>query len=132
MSDPLIYQGQVLRKDRKYATASYTMGVNYVSPNDIAKAGIVSLVNRKEHRNKVYNLTAVNPIHDEDVCKLLSEFYGTNIEHDAIGYHQMEDELKKQGFPSWLVQGKWFLLPCKQFRYVSAVCSLTRSCFHYL
>lgn len=39
MSTPMIYQGPVLREDCKYVTASYGMGVNYVSPNDVAKAG---------------------------------------------------------------------------------------------
>ena len=107
MSTPLIQQGPVLRDEHKYITASYAMGVNYVSPTDVAKAGIVSLVNRKEHRNKIYNLTGTKPIRDKDVAKLLSKFYGDGerIEHVAIGYHEMEDELsKRRKFPAWHVK----------------------------
>jgi uncharacterized protein YbjT (DUF2867 family) len=57
MSTPLLHQGVLLSKDHKYVTASYGVGVNYVSPNDIADAAMVVLLNRKDHRNKIYNLT---------------------------------------------------------------------------
>jgi len=34
MSTPLIHQGPAMREEKKFVTASYGMGVNYVSPND--------------------------------------------------------------------------------------------------
>ena len=34
MSTPLIHQGPSMRSEKKFVTASYGMGVNYVSPND--------------------------------------------------------------------------------------------------
>ena len=34
MSTPLIHQGPSMRTEKKFVTASYGMGVNYVSPND--------------------------------------------------------------------------------------------------
>lgn len=34
MSTPLIHQGPAMRTEKKFVTASYGMGVNYVSPND--------------------------------------------------------------------------------------------------
>lgn len=53
MSTPLVHQGESLRKENKFTTASYGMGVNYVSPNDVADAALVVLLDRKTHRNKV-------------------------------------------------------------------------------
>jgi hypothetical protein len=103
MSTPLIYQGDLLRKENKYITASYAMGVDYVSPNDIAKAAVVSLVNRKQHRDKVYHLSGYM-ITDKNVASWLSKFYHKEIEHIAIGYHEIEEEWKKRGFKEFLVK----------------------------
>ena len=61
-------------------TASYGMGVNYVSPNDVADAAVVVLLNQKPYRNKVFNLTGPGPIKDSEVAKLLTKHYGTEID----------------------------------------------------
>lgn len=104
MSTPLLHQGQVLRKEHKYVTASYGMGVNYVSPNDIADAAVVVLLNQKPHRNKVYNLTGAAPVTDAQVAKLLTKHYGTKIQHVELGYHDYEADVKNRGLPEWLVR----------------------------
>jgi uncharacterized protein YbjT (DUF2867 family) len=104
MSTPLLHQGDLLRKEDKFVTASYGMGVNYVSPNDVADAAVVALLNRKDHRNKVYNLTGGSPIFDSDVAKLLSKSYGKEIEHVTLGYHEYKKDIKARGLDAWLVR----------------------------
>lgn len=104
MTTPLLHQGDLLRKEHKFVTASYGMGVNYVSPNDVADAAVVVLLNRKEHRNKAYNLTGPAPITDAEVAKLLSKAYGTDIEHVSLGYHDYVKSVKARGLPTWLVK----------------------------
>lgn len=79
-----------------------TLGVDYVSPNDVCDAAMVVLLNLKAHRNKVYNLTASAPITDRQVAKILSEAYKTPIQHVELGYHDYVAHLKKQHIPSWL------------------------------
>jgi uncharacterized protein YbjT (DUF2867 family) len=103
MSTPLLTQGEALYKDHKYVTASYGMGVDYVSPNDVADAVMVVLADNKKHRNKVYNLTA-RPITDRAVAKQLSIIYGTEIKHVELGYHDYVEDLKTRGIPSWLAK----------------------------
>lgn len=104
MSTPLLHQGDLLRTQHKFVTASYGMGVNYVSPNDVADASVVVLLNRREHHNKVYNLTGAGPIFDKEVAKLLSKAYGTEIEHVSLGYHDYKSDIKARGLPQWLVK----------------------------
>jgi len=104
MSTPLLHQGDVLRKHHKLVTASYGMGVNYVSPNDVADAAVVVLLNRKDHKNKVYNLTGPGPITDAHVARLLSKAYGTEIKHISLGYHDYVRDVKSRGLPIWLVK----------------------------
>jgi NAD(P)H dehydrogenase (quinone) len=104
MSTPLIHQGPSLRKDKKFVTASYGMGVNYVSPNDVADAAIVILLNLKEHRNKHYTLTGRGPIKDNEVAKHLSKFMGEPIQHVELGYHDFKAYMLKSGHPKWLVK----------------------------
>jgi uncharacterized protein YbjT (DUF2867 family) len=104
MSTPLIMQGKLLREDHKFVTASYGMGVNYVSPNDVADAAVVCILNNKAHRNKVYNLTGPGPITDQAVAKLLTKHYGTNVEHVEMGYHAYKEDARKRGLPEWQVK----------------------------
>ena len=104
MATPLLMQGKLLREDHKYITASYGMGVNYVSPNDVADAAVVVLLDQKPHRNKVYNLTGPGPVKDSEVAELLSEKYGGKIEHIQLGYHDYAKDVKKRGLPDWQVR----------------------------
>lgn len=93
-----------MREDHKFITASYGMGVNYVSPNDVADCAVVVLLNQKPHRNKVYNLTGPGPITDAEVAKLLTKHYGTNIEHVELGYHAYKEDCRKRGLPEWQIK----------------------------
>ena len=104
MSTPLLHQGKVLLEENKFVTASYGMGVNYVSPNDIADASLVVLLDRKKHRNKVYNLTGGKAITDKQVARLLSAKYGKDIQHVALGYHEYKRDVQSRGLPEWLVK----------------------------
>jgi NAD(P)H dehydrogenase (quinone) len=104
MPTPLIHQGTELRENHKYITASYGMGVNYVSPNDVADAAMIILLDLKTHRNKVYNLCGPAPIRDCDVAKLLTHHYGTEIEHIELGYHDYKASVRQRGLPAWIVQ----------------------------
>jgi len=104
MSTPLLHQGKMLSDEKKFITASYGMGVNYVSPNDVADCAVVVLLNLKDHRNKTYNLTGRRAITDADVAKLLSKKYGTEIQHIQLGYHEYKRNVKARGLPDWLVK----------------------------
>lgn len=104
MSTPLLHQGRLLAEEHKFVTASYGMGVNYVSPNDVADAAMVVLFNLKDHRNKTYNLTGRRAVKDSEVAKLLSKKYGTEIQHVQLGYHDYTNDVKARGLPSWLVK----------------------------
>lgn len=104
MSTPLLLQGKILTEDHKFLTASYGMGVNYVSPNDVADAAVVVLLNQKPHRNKIYNLTGSKPIRDSEVAKILDEHYSKPIEHVQMGYHDYAADVKGRGLPTWQVR----------------------------
>lgn len=104
MPTPLIHNGKELREKHKYITASYGMGVNYVSPNDVADAAMVVLLDLKQHRNKAYNITGPGPIRDRDVANLLTTHYGSEIEHIELGYHDYEANVRDRGLPAWLVK----------------------------
>lgn len=104
MSTPLLQQGELLKKEHKFVTASYGMGVNYVSPNDVADAAVVVLLRLKDHRNKTYNLTGPGPTFDKDVAAMLSKAYGCKIQHVEMGYHDFKKSITKRGLPIWLVK----------------------------
>lgn len=103
MSTPFLSQGDLLTKERKYVTASYGMGVNYVSPNDVADAAMVVLMDRKTHRNKVYQLTA-RPVTDREVAKQLSIACECEIQHIELGYHDYVKSVLSRGLPTWLAK----------------------------
>ena len=99
---PMIFQGDILRKEKKFVTASYGMGVNYVSPNDVADAAVVVLLNQKPYRNKVFNLTGPGPIKDAEIVAALSKRYGMEIEHIELGYHDYKATVEKRGLPPFM------------------------------
>ena len=104
MTTPLIMQGKLLREEHKFVTASYGMGVNYVSPNDVADAAVVVIMHQGDYRNKIYNLTGRGPITDEQVCKILSKRYAKEIQHIELGYHKYKEDVRKRGMPEWQVK----------------------------
>lgn len=91
-------------EEKKFITASYGMGVNYVSPNDVADAAVVVLLNQKPYRNKVYNLTGKKPVKDAEIAAALSDHYGHKIDHVQLGYHEYEKDVKERGLPAWQVR----------------------------
>jgi dTDP-4-dehydrorhamnose reductase len=104
MSTPLLYQGDLLRQQHKFITASYGMAVNYVSSNDVADAVMSVLLDRKKHRNTIYQITRSGPTIDANVAELLTEHYGTDIEHIELGYHDYKNDVKERRLPDWLVR----------------------------
>lgn len=104
MTTPLLNQGKGLRRDKKYISASYGMGVNYVSPNDVADAAVCVLLNQKPYRNKVYNLTGPGPTSDATICKVLTKIYGEEIEHVQLGYHDYRKSVEIRGLPHFLAR----------------------------
>jgi NAD(P)H dehydrogenase (quinone) len=104
MSTPLLHQGVALTRDHKFVTASYGMGVNYISPNDVSDAVMVVLLNRKDHRNKSYNLTGKHPVFDSEIAELLSKKYAAPIQHIELGYHKYKLDVQERGLPEWLVR----------------------------
>jgi hypothetical protein len=80
------------------------MGINYVSPNDVADATMVVLLDRKKHKNTIYQITGPGPTTDADVAKLLTEHYGTVIVHIGLGYRDYKNGVKGRGLPDWLVR----------------------------
>jgi NAD(P)H dehydrogenase (quinone) len=102
MSTPLLRQRDLLAKEHKFITASYGMGVNYISPNDVADAAMVIILDRKKHRNSIYEITGPGPTTDAQVAKLLTEHYGEEIEHIQLGYHDYKRNDKERGLPDWL------------------------------
>lgn len=105
MSTPLVLLGPILQKEKLYITASYSMGVNYISPNDVAHAVVTVLANWKKHKDASYSLTGGwPPVKDKDVAEMLTVFYGDKITHQAIGYHDYEDELKKRDYPASVIR----------------------------
>jgi len=104
MATPILLQGNLLRENHKFITASYGMGVNYVSPNDVAEAAVVVMLNMKPHRNQIYNITGPRPVKDSQVAKMLSQVYGKDIEHIQLGYHEYKENVHKRGLPDWQVR----------------------------
>ena len=106
MTAPLFLQGHGLRKKYQYVTASYGMGINYVSPNDVADAAVVVILQSglAKHNNKVYHLTGRGPMTDRHVAKELTVVYGRPIEHIELGYHDYVAHLKKRGLPAWQIK----------------------------
>ena len=72
MSNPLRYQAETIRNDKKFYGASGGKGVNYVSPNDVAEVAVRSLLAMKDHSRTGYTLTGPKAITDKEVADLLS------------------------------------------------------------
>ena len=73
-----------------------------VSPNDVADAAVVVLLNQKPYRNKVFNLTGPGPIKDSEIVAALSKRYGMEIEHVELGYHDYKATVEKRGLPHFM------------------------------
>jgi hypothetical protein len=58
---------------------------------------MVVLLNRKEHRNTAYQISRSGI--DTNVAKLLTEHYGTDIEHIELGYHEYKNDVVEPGLP---------------------------------
>jgi uncharacterized protein YbjT (DUF2867 family) len=88
MSDPAVNQRHNIMSDSpKFYSASNGMGVNYVSPNDIAAAAVRVLVNPKDHRRVSYTLTGPTHITDSQVTDFLSKDLNKTV--DYLTWHTM-------------------------------------------
>jgi hypothetical protein len=47
----------------------------------------------KLHRNTIHQITGPGPTINADVAKLLTEHYGTAIEHIELGYHDYKNDV---------------------------------------
>lgn len=107
MSNHLVYQSKELRKDQKPAAmygASHGMGVNYVSPNDVAECAARVLLEPRPHFRKEYTLTGPYAVTDQLVSALLSRHLQKPIMFVDQPFHTFEDTEKGRGDPEWLVQ----------------------------
>ena len=115
MTEPLFVQGKFLRQPpHVFATASYGMGVNYVSPNDVADAALVVILQSQQddpvvaqqHRHQIYNITGPGPTTDAHVASLLSQALGgVDVQHLSLGYNEYVQHLTQQlHLPAWHVQ----------------------------
>ena len=54
MSNALVYQGVALNEEKQFYGASGGMGVNYVSPNDVADIAVRAILDPKTHKRQGY------------------------------------------------------------------------------
>jgi len=104
MSNPLVYQGQNLRKGSEvcFFGASNGRGVNYVSPNDVAEVAVRVLLAPKDHVDQVHKLTGSKTITDKDVSSLLSKYLEKNVTFVDQSLKVFEQEEKMGGDPAWM------------------------------
>jgi NAD(P)H dehydrogenase (quinone) len=107
MSNPMTLQGHELRMDQKPAVlygASLHKGVNYVSPNDIADVTVHILLDPRSHHNREYTLTGPEPIKDQQVAQLLSDYLKKPIMYVDQPLHTFQEGERMSGDPEWLVE----------------------------
>lgn len=107
MSNPLVFQGEELRRDQKpaqYLGASMDHGVNYVSPNDVAEVATRILLAPLTHHGKEYTLTGPESITEQEVAGLLGKHLNKPIMYTEQPLHFFEEMEKMSGLPSWMVK----------------------------
>jgi uncharacterized protein YbjT (DUF2867 family) len=107
MSNPFTFQGAELRDTNNPSTlygSSHNMGINYVSPNDVAEAAVRCLLEPRMHYDKEYTLTGPEAITDNQVADLLSKYLMKPIMYVDQPLRIFREEVKKLGDPDWMVE----------------------------
>lgn len=71
MSNPTVYQEDLLRKEHRFIGASASKGVAYVSPNDVADVAVKALITPSDFKKKTIHLTGAEVITDEEIADVL-------------------------------------------------------------
>ena len=71
MSNPIVYQGDSIRKDHCFKGASQSHGVAYVSPNDVADVAVRALLAPRDFHRTGINLTGPEAIKDVQIAEIL-------------------------------------------------------------
>lgn len=71
MSNPTVYQEDLIRRERRFIGASGFKGVAYVSPNDVADVAVRALLAPKGFRKRTLHLTGDKVITDQEVADVL-------------------------------------------------------------
>ena len=98
MSNPTVYQEDLIRRERRFIGASGFKGVAYVSPNDVADVAVRALLAPKGFRKKTLHLTGDKVITDQEVADVLRyvRLLHTNIhcmnQFQRISFSHRRDE----------------------------------------
>lgn len=71
MSNPTVYQADLLRKEHRFIGASGYHGVAYVSPNDVADVVVRALLYPQDFKRRTVHLTGADVITDSQVAETL-------------------------------------------------------------
>ena len=71
MSNPTVYQEELLRKEHRFIGASGSKGVAYVSPNDVSDVAVKSLLNPNDFQKKTLHITGAGVITDTEIAEAL-------------------------------------------------------------
>lgn len=71
MSNPTVYQEELLRKEHRFTGASGFKGVAYVSPNDVGDVAVKALLNPNDFHKKTLHITGADVITDTEVAEAL-------------------------------------------------------------
>jgi hypothetical protein len=71
---------------------------------EVADASVIAILNNKQHRNKVYNLTGAETITDAAVSKWLTKHYGTLNQHTWDTMITRHMPASQQGLNEWEVK----------------------------
>lgn len=72
MSNPTVYQEDILRKEHRFVGASGAKGVAYVSPNDVADLAARALLAPGDYKRKMIHVTGPELITDTQVAEILT------------------------------------------------------------
>ena len=71
MSNPTVYQEELLRKEHRFIGASGSHGVAYVSPNDVSDVAVKALLNPNDFEKKTLHITGAEVTTDTQVAEAL-------------------------------------------------------------
>jgi uncharacterized protein YbjT (DUF2867 family) len=71
MSNPTVYQHELIRKEHRFVGASAAHGVAYVSPNDVADVAVKALLEPQHFWRTGLNLTGPAAVKDTEIATVL-------------------------------------------------------------